>query len=966
LLFDNSGELKLTLPCSPSEHRSVLTVVSYNKGFVTGGEDGCIRVFEKIDDPKEAYRRTREHRIDETAGVFVRALSVSPRDEVLGITLSSCQLYHMSLSSSDMLKTDETPALDHILTPFHNGAILGLDVCARKPLVVTCGVDKTVRVWNYLEKTCELAKTFTEEAFSVAFHPSGFHVIVGFSDKLRLMNLLMEELRTYKEIPIKACREVRFAHGGEYFAAVNSNAIQVYKTYTCDVVCNLRGHNAKVRSLCWSQDDSHLVSSGMDGAVNEYSIPEEGRRKSDYMHKGTNFTSVVVHTDTSASTTHNVLYLVGSDRMIKEVQGGAQGGELTHYIESEKTLGQLALAHGAKALFAGVAEPEEPGAIRAYGFPPQAHEYTEYQTHAGPVTRMCVTHDDGTIFTTGEDGTLYIYEVRRKDKGTRRDKEGALPFADEILVTKAFLEEKQAALLDFERQVEELENQIDFQLRHRDSYHKEKMAELEEKYSQEIEQERTKYELLREEKNEMELEYVENMKDLEEQHAGQTQKLEASFQHKMAIEVQRYQKLAADLDRERSEWETQHKALLEQHQKVLEARQQAFDEQRMRNNEERQTIMEEKQEAFQRHQEMLLQLEMDADREIEELKEMYETQLTQEKDEKVRLRGQAGIHRKHHEDLKRQMTKKEEELAQKMDLNKKKQEKIDALLKDKESNEKEIRERDKTIGDKEQRIYDLKKQNQELEKFKFVLDYKIKELKAQIDPKNDDIAGMKQQIRAMDFELEEYQRKNKQLALDISQLQMKQRALVEEIKSQKKKLFGDLMLIKRFKLDLDECVAFASEPKHLKEAVAALFRKYVQSTVRTLDLDTDAQKEYNRQRNYLEKSVDSLKRKLAKDSEVHRIDNMRIMQENVSLIREINDLRREINFLKHERVSLQVSEKRAKAGSQLEAQKSTLEKELAAQREELRQLQMQVGAEGMGDGEEAGAGDGAPPDSPEN
>ena len=32
----------------------------------------------------------------------------------------------------------------------------------------------------------------------------------------------------------------------------------------------------------------------------------------------------------------------------------------------------------------------------------------------------------------------------------------------------------------------------------------------------------------------------------------------------------------------------------------------------MRNNEERQTIMEEKQEAFQRHQEMLLQLEMDA------------------------------------------------------------------------------------------------------------------------------------------------------------------------------------------------------------------------------------------------------------------------------------------------------------------------------------------------------------------
>ena len=112
------------------------------------------------------------------------------------------------MSSSDLLKTEETPALDHILAAFHNGAILGLDVCVRKPLVVTCGVDKTVRVWNYVDKTCELSRSFTEEAFSVAFHPSGFHLIVGFSDKLRLMNLLMEELRTYKEIPIKACREV--------------------------------------------------------------------------------------------------------------------------------------------------------------------------------------------------------------------------------------------------------------------------------------------------------------------------------------------------------------------------------------------------------------------------------------------------------------------------------------------------------------------------------------------------------------------------------------------------------------------------------------------------------------------------------------------------------------------------------------------------------------------------------------
>ena len=74
----------------------------------------------------------------------------------------------------------------------------------------------------------------------------------------------------------------------------------------------------------------------------------------------------------------------------------------------------------------------------------------------------------------------------------------------------------------------------------------------------------------------------------------------------------------------------------------------------------------------------------------------------------------------------------------------------------------------------------------------------------------------------------------------------------------------DLALITRFKLDLSDCLETISEPKALKESVTALYRKYVQGGAKRQDLDTDMQKEYNRQRDYLEKSVDSLKRKLEK------------------------------------------------------------------------------------------------------
>jgi len=943
LLFDNTGEFKVTLPCSIAEPRSVSCILGFSKGFVIGGASSMIRVFEKSDDPKEMFRKQREMRVD-SQPVTVKSMAMSPTEEVLACTTSSAQLYQLSLLGSDLLKSgDDLAQVEPMLTGFHVGPILGMDVCIRKPLVVTCGMDKTVRVWNYVDKTCEQCRLFNEEAYSVAFHPSGFHLIVGFSDKLKLMNLLMEDMRPFKDIPIKACREVRFSHGGNMFAAVNSNTIQVFKTYSCEVVCNLRGHNNKVRSLSWTADDTTLVSAGADGAVYEYNILRDGHRESDWVHKGTSFSCVIVYTD--PSTGQNTTYVVGSDKMLREVTLSA----LQNFLIAGKTIGQICLSNSAKTMFSSIAEQDTPGGIRCYKFPLDG-EYAEYQAHSAPATRLRVTVDDQYLFSTGEDACLFIFDVRKKDRVlAKRDKDTTLPFADEIMVTRTFLDEKQAKLTDLERQVEELRNQIDFQLRHRDSYHKEKMSELEDKYTQEIEQERTKFELLREEKNDMEMEYEENFKNVDELHAKQIQDLEANFQHKMMIEVAKYQKLAAEREREHEEWQKQHKGLLEAHQRKVAELQKKFEDQEADDRAHKTRIIEEKELNSKVHGETLNQLEKDADTEIEELKRRYKENLSAEHDDKVRLKGQAGIHRKHHEDLKRQMQKKDEELRMQQDEARKKQEWVDKLIRERDQNLKEIRERDKTIGDKEQRIYDLKKQNQELEKFKFVLDYKIKELKAQIDPKNDSISQMKKKIQEMDENLEDFHKKNKQLKLDIDQLTGKQKSYQEEILKFRKKLTDGQTVIKRFKNDLHECVQYIQEPKLLHDKITTLHQKYVPNGVKRQELDQDIQKEYQRQKEYLEKSVESLKRKLQKDSEVHRQDNMRVMQENVSLIREINDLRKEINFLKHERQQQRLHVTRKKDGddekkeAQLVQAVSSMQNEMEANKTAIEQLRKALG-----------------------
>lgn len=359
-------------------------------------------------------------------------------------------------------------------------------------------------------------------------------------------------------------------------------------------------------------------------------------------------------------------------------------------------------------------------------------------------------------------------------------------------------------------------------------------------------------------------------------------------------------------------------------------------------------VLNEKALAESVHAETMRQLELDTDREIEELKEDKETRLKAERDDKVRLRGQAGIHKRNGEELNRQMQQKDDELMRYKEEERKKEEKIAQLNKERDHNAKEIRQRDSTIGDKEGKIYELKKQNQELEKFKFVLDYKIRELKAQIDPKNDKIAEMKKEIQAMDSDLEDYHRKNTQLQVNIQQLTNKHKTLQDDIVSQRKKMTDCQTVIKRFKTDLHECVQFIQEPRLLKESVTALYKKYVPNGVKKQELDTDIQREYNRQRDYLEKSVDNLKRKLLKDSDVHRQDNTRVLQENVQLIIEINNLRREIDYLKRERqqqrlhVSKLKSNNTSKSSSGKPDDISTLNREIETNKTTIDDLRRRV------------------------
>ncbi|XP_006813560.1 cilia- and flagella-associated protein 57-like [Saccoglossus kowalevskii] len=913
LLLFETGELKNEFSIQFSGHRSddkermgsiseedaqqplgppkITSVVAYSKGFACSGGSGTVHIYEKTDD-KDSYKKTREIRVPQDLSASadpskfenheINWLTVSPSEETLVSSTKTNQLYCMALSSADIGKGEQA-TFEVLAQPFHFGAVQGLDVCIRKPLIATSSVDRSVRVWNYETNSLELYKEFQEEAYSIALHPSGLYILVGFSDKLRLMNLLIDDIRTFKEFTIRGCRECSFSNGGHMFAAVHGNVIQIYSSTTFENINNLKGHNGKVRSVVWSADDSKIVSCGMDGAVYEWNA-YTGKREGESVLKSCSYTSVAITPDGKTT------FAVGSDCTLKEISDS----QILRDVESGgMTLMQVSMSHSGRMLFAGT----NTGALRSMKFPLTVPgEWTEYMGHGSTITKMRITYDDQYLVTVSDDAVLMIWKITDKEgRGLKRDKE--IGYAEEILITKSDLEEKNSMMSELKTRVDELKMENEYQLRLKDMNYNEKIKELTEKFIQEMESLKTKNQVLKTDKDKEEAKHEEEIAELMEKNSKELQDLESANNQKLMLEYEKYQELQAksqkmqeDYERQLQEMEESKEAALEELTEYYEAKlqektillDQANDESRQQQRE---------------YEETKKQIEEDADREILDIKNKFERRLRDEKEANLRLKGETGIMKKKFTSLQKEIEDHKEEIKKLNNEQQKLQGVIKSLEKDIYGLKKEIQERDETIQDKEKRIYDLKKKNQELEKFKFVLDYKIKELKKQIEPRENDIKAMKEQIQEMESELERFHKQNTQLELNITELRQKLKATEKEMHLERQKVRDSEAMLRRFKTDLHNCIGYIQDPKKLKDSIKQLYQKHVQDdTPESASVDADIQREYSRQRKHLEQSVSSLRKKLAKDTEIHRADNVRIMQENVSLIKEINDLRRELKI----------------------------------------------------------------------
>ncbi|XP_044067286.1 cilia- and flagella-associated protein 57 isoform X2 [Siniperca chuatsi] len=870
----------------------IRAILSYSKGFACSLGSGTVCLFEK--NAEDSYRRSREIQIppDPYSNELTPAecqeidtMCISPAEETLAISTDRGQLYSVSLSSVEMNK-EEHVHFEFLSQSFHSKSITGLSICIRKPLVATSSLDHSVRIWNYETKVLELYKEFQEEAYSVALHPTGLFILVGFSDKLRLMNLLIDDIRTFKEFTVRGCRECAFSHGGHMFAAVSGNVIYIYSVTSFENILNLKGHNGKVRGIEWSLDDSRLVSCGMDGAVYEWNT-QTGKRESESVLKSCSYTGVAFSSDCTT------ILAVGTDLTLKEIQDCQV---LREVPADEVAHSAVAVSHSGRVVFTGTSS----GTIRAIKYPlPIQKEWIVYQAHCGPVTKMVITFDDQFLLTVSEDGCLLMWKIIDKEgRGLKSNRQ--IVHTEEILVTKSDLEEKTQNMLELKMRLEELQMENEYQLRLKDMNYNEKMKELSDKFTQQIESQKTMQQAMKTEMEKQEREHQESSAEVTVKHSKELKDLELSYSQKLIVEHERYQDLEQKYQRMQEDYEKQLKAAEESKIQASEELTQLYEAKLQEKTRLLAQCQEDAQQQICEFKEIIKQVEEDEERKIHDIQIKYERKLHTEKETNTNLKGETGIMTQKFYSLQRQIDERC------TDISKLKQERqrllglIRSLESDIEDLKRQISGHEKTNQDKDKTISSLKKKNQELEKLKFVLDFQLNELKKQTEPQQDDINEKKERIHQLEEELVQIDKSNTQLKLSVSDLRLKLRTRDKEMYKEMQKVKDLETHLQRLKSELHNCVGFIQEPRKLKDSVQMIYARYVPQTdgVEKSSVDEDIQRAFCRQRDHLERTVNSLKTRLAKSAEEHEKVYVKIMKENVTLITEINELRKELRLVR--------------------------------------------------------------------
>jgi WD40 repeat protein len=168
ILCESDGLFMNYIPESPTDEAfKIEAVMPFSRGFIIAGNEngiGKFYAYEKSEDPRVAYRLISKEPYEVKMDLNVNMHSMNMQISSIALAHSEDYVY-FTTRSNQIMKADiplydgaeQMPKFEFVHCNFHTSEITGLDVCIRKQLVVTCSKDRTVKIWNYAQKTLEIS-----------------------------------------------------------------------------------------------------------------------------------------------------------------------------------------------------------------------------------------------------------------------------------------------------------------------------------------------------------------------------------------------------------------------------------------------------------------------------------------------------------------------------------------------------------------------------------------------------------------------------------------------------------------------------------------------------------------------------------------------------------------------------------------------------------------------------------------
>lgn len=444
-----------------NNNNSFATVVcAITGGVIVGNNIGDLVIFEKLRTKEEMNNQkssinSNSSRSDESNfSNFYQPLRIIERRKESGVTGIS-----LSLSEDQMVVSYETNEivyveLNSIFTKlknklfdltfnilsegFHSGAITAMEISPQRPIILTASnFDKTIRVWNYITGHSEYCKiVFTESndykvndinILSMAMHPNGYYIAISDGEMIWFFHLCYKELRFYgtdrpgpSEQKKSHCSLIKFSNGGHILAVVAGRTIHFLHSISRETIKSIvTEHSQEITDIFFSDMDRYLYTVGRDGYIYQINLFTFSKEK--LIAKYVNYTSGSFYSQTDEISSVVACGLVSADKhsithidfipsVIPSEDTVIKKSEITKIADKVDTLCAI---KSKKYDIIGIATGTEDGRVILYSHnvdEPKSR-WDSIQSHQGRITKMIYNKDTNLLFSSGEDGNVFVYGI---------------------------------------------------------------------------------------------------------------------------------------------------------------------------------------------------------------------------------------------------------------------------------------------------------------------------------------------------------------------------------------------------------------------------------------------------------------------------------------------------------------------------------------------------------------------------